>query len=1081
MNSYIPLHLHSRYGSILDSMVNIIKEPKGDCLLSLKALEYDMPAIALTDHGSMAGVLSHYKTCKEYGIKPILGCEFYICDDINVKDKNSKYYHLVALAKNNVGYQNLKKLSTIGYLDGFYYKPRIDFNILKQHSEGLIILTACLASELDRLIMSEDYDEFEAIGLINKYKSVFGKDYYLEIQSSDSFEQQKVNKEIVSLSIETNTPFVVTTDVHFLNKEDFEAHNIYININQDRETENYKYCYLQSRDEIIDILSKQIGIKNAELALDNTYLVANKCNVELELHKPVLPHLEIPIDYEDESEWIRELTFDGLQQRDCLDKPNKQVYIDRANMELDIIHKKDFDGYFLILMKIIQVAKTHGIPIGEGRGSAAGSLVAYALGITNVDSIEYDLDFGRFLTIERKDLCDIDTDVATSRRGDLIDLMVEMFGYENVCQIATFGTLASKACIDAVGKVMQIDRDICSSFKNNINEKEGIRSLRNTKEYNQYKDFIETCIKIEGCPRSIGCHAGGVTISGNNKPTTEYAPTMLNKDNRVMAQFEMHDVEDCNLVKYDLLGLTSLDYIADTLKLIGSDYYSFEFDYNDKDVFDMISRGDNSGVFQADSNFAERVLTSVKPQSISELADAISIGRPDSIKFLEPYVNAKFKGIKPKQIHPLFDTILSRTYGCLIYQEQLMKIFKVFANFSDGMADGVRKCTAKKQLDKLEYYFELFRDGAKKNGYSNEIIEQIIEFVRENAQYQFNASHAVSYAITTYKTAYLKYHYPVAYMTAIINNQKTENGSSDFDKIKRYIKAAESEGIKTTLPNINVSGKMFVPNNNDNTIAYGLSLIKGLSNSSIDIIINNRPFTSFNDFLDKVGLQLNKSDVISLIKAGAFDCLNIERKECMDKFYDFRFINKKEDTKPISRITKPNIKYLLDEGLITPEQQDDKEYCLQVFNNNRMEKTRSDFWNKYGTGTLLDWEMEVLNSHISGDPFDNVVLPDWEAVSNESIGYLGGVVISVKETTIKKGKQVGKKMAFLNLNVKGKIADIVVFADNYIKFKDTLKTGACLVCKVQKQGDMKGIFKGVMTLQDYLAKTASMQKGDNNG
>lgn len=316
-----------------------------------------------------------------------------------------------------------------------------------------------------------------------------------------------------------------------------------------------------------------------------------------------------------------------------------------------------------------------------------------------------------------------------------------MFGYENVCQIATFGTLASKAVIDAVGKVIGIDKEVCTTLKNKLNEKEGIKSLTKTKEYKEYKEYIDTCIAIEGCPRSVGSHAGGVCISGANRPVVDYSPVMLNKDNRVISQFEMHDVEDANLVKYDMLGLTSLDYIDDCLKFIGSDYYSYEFDYDDKATYDMLSAKRSTGVFQNDSNFAERVFTAVKPKSISEIADCVSLGRPDSIKFLEPYVKAKFEGVMPQQIHPLMNDILSRTYGCLIYQEQLMKIFKVFGGFSDGQADGVRKCIAKKQLDKMDYYFNLFREGAKSNGYTSDVIEKVIEYVKENASYSFNASH----------------------------------------------------------------------------------------------------------------------------------------------------------------------------------------------------------------------------------------------------------------------------------------------------------------------------------------------------
>lgn len=560
MDSYVPLHLHTDWGSVLDSMVKpVARSKKEPCELSMKAIEYNMPALAITDHGSMSGVVAHYKTCKENGIKPIIGLEAYITDDLTVKDTTSKYYHLILLAKNEIGYRNLKKLSSIGYLEGFYKKPRIDFETLTKHSEGLICCTACLAGELPRMIMkfkktehgSEEWLEYrdKIKDFIHKYYGLFGDDFYLEIQSSDSEEQKIVNDCLVGLAtVDYELPIVVTTDVHFLNKEDFNAHNVYININQDRDTENYKYCYLQSRKEIEHILS-YLPSDIVKKALDTTYEVADKCNVEIELGHPYLPHLKVPEEFNNEYEWLVSVVKKGLKTRGILDKPNKQEYIDRIKMELNVISTKGFEGYFLILMEILNKAKSRGIPIGEGRGSAGGSIVAYCMNITNVDSVEYDLDFGRFLTLERKDLPDIDTDVSTSRRQELIDIIADMFGVENVAQVATFGTLASKAVIDAVGKVMGVDREICSKFKNKISDSGGVKSIisNDPKLYKEYKDYIDVCMKIEGSNRSYGCHAGAVCISGNNKPMVEYAPVMYNKDGNIMTQFEMHDVESVGL------------------------------------------------------------------------------------------------------------------------------------------------------------------------------------------------------------------------------------------------------------------------------------------------------------------------------------------------------------------------------------------------------------------------------------------------------------------------------------------------------------------------------------------------------
>ena len=1084
MDSYCVLHLHTDFGSVLDSMVKPVRKSKKEpCELSMKAIEYNIPALAITDHGSMSGVVSHYKTCKENGIKPIIGLEAYITDDLTVKDSTSKYYHLILLAKNDAGYRNLKVLSSIGYLEGFYRKPRIDFKTLSKHSEGLICCTACLAGELPRMIMryhKEPSQELEnqIDGWITAYKILFGDDFYFEIQSSDNEEQVIVNKELVKLSKDYSIPLVVTTDVHFLNKEDFDAHNIYININQDRDTENYKYCYLQSRGEIETILS-YLDSDAVQQALDNTYVVADKCNVEIELGHPYLPHLKVPEEFNNEYEWLVSIVKQGLKDRGVLKKPNKQEYIDRVKMELNVIKTKGFEGYFLILMQILNEAKKRGIPIGEGRGSAGGSIVAYCMNITNVDSVEYDLDFGRFLTLERKDLPDIDTDVSTARRQELIDIITEMFGADNVAQVATYGTLASKAVIDAVGKVMGIDRETCGVFKSKISDSEGVKSIikNDPKTYNKYKEYFDICIKLEGSNRSYGCHAGAICISGNNKPMVDYAPVMYNKDGNIMTQFEMHDVESVGLVKYDCLGLTSLDYIADTLELIGSDYYSYEFDYNDQDVFDMISSGDNTGVFQADSNFASRVLTSVKPHNINELADCVSLGRPDAIQFLDPYVNAKFNDQDVEEIHPDLTKILSRTYGCLIYQEQMMNIFKVFAGFTDGEADKVRKIIGKKQLDALPEQLDKFEKGALARGYTKEVIDKLKEFINNNVSYSFNMAHAVAYAITSYKTAYLKYHYPVEFMTAIINNQKTEDGATDFDSIKAYIKAAKDMGIEVRGTSINMSGHKFVPDRAHNTILFGFDLVKGLSKNGINIIMDNRPYSSYNDFINRGSLDMGKGDVIALIKSGSFDDICGSGKMKMFKlFYSKRFDNKKEDLKPINKVNKTHIEWLYDNGYISEEQGEDKEYCTSLLNRTRKHQGWIDFQDKYCKGSELDWEMETLNAHLSGDPFEGVVIPDWDKVNNGEVGYIGGVVIDVKEVTIKNGKNKGQKMCFLNVSYKDKIADIVVFNKEYVNFKDIFKAGYCLVCKVEKQGELNGVLKNVKTLNDYVELTADLQK-----
>lgn len=1071
---YAPLHLHTDYGSVLDSMIKPIRKSKKEpCELLARASELNMPAVAITDHGSMAGVVSHYKTCMEYGIKPIIGCELYVTDDLTVKDKTSSYYHLIVLAKNAKGYLNLKRLSSVGFLDGFYFKPRVDFNTLKSHSEGLIVMTACLGGELPQLIMQENYHEKKAFEFIKRYKEVFNDDFYIELQSSEQQEQIFVNKHLVYLAEMTQTKYVITTDAHFINKEDFNCHNTYINISQNRDTENYKYCYLQSREEIIDIMSKQIGIVNTEIGLGETLNVSEKCDLTIELGVPKLPHISVPSQYKTEYDYLFAQVKEGFSRLGLKGKINSKEYVDRLKHELNVIKTKDFVGYFLILSQIIKNARERHIPIGTARGSAGGSLVAWCLGIIDIDPVYYNLDFGRFLTVERTENPDVDTDVSTKYRGALLDMIIELYGIDNVALVSTFGTLAPKAVIDSVGRVLNYDKMVLEDFKNKLSDSVSSFPSSFPTIYKEHRDFFDTCIKLEGSNRSYGTHAGAVCISGHGKPMVHYAPVMVNKDGYRVTQFEMHDSEDVSLVKYDFLGLSTLDYINDTLKMIGSDYYSFQFDFEDKNVYEMMSKGDNSAIFQLDSNFANNVVTQIKPQNMFELSDCIAIGRPDAIQFLEPYVKAKFDNIKTEPIHPLFDELMGRTYGCVIYQEQMMLIFKTFGGFSDGEADKVRKIIGKGKVEDLPQELDKFRKGAEKLGYSTDVIERIVAFVQNNISYSFNQSHSVAYAINTYKTAYLKHHYPKEYMCAVINNQ------TNYEEVNAYVNACKSMGIEIETVDINNSDNKFLPDKKQNKIYYGFDSIKGCSKKGIDLIFANRPFSSFKDFLDKVGNDLPKGDGIALIKAGAFNNLvKVEKIKLIKAYYSFRFDNKKETVKPISLVNKTHIKQMLEMGYISIEESSNKEYCLELFNRRRKIDEWKNFKEKYAFGTELEWEMEVLNTHLSGDPFEGVLLPDWELVNSEESGYIGGIITNITETKVKNGKSKGQKMCFMNISMKGKVYDLVVFSVKYQEFKQLIKIGGSVVVKATKQGHDKGVLNHIESLGSYLERTEMIQQGD---
>ena len=1070
--TYVPLHVHSSEGSILDSIVKI------DELID-KASELFMPAVAITDHGSMASVVKHYQICKAKGVKPIIGLEAYMTDDLTVKDTTSKYFHLLLLAKNNIGYLNLKKLSTIGYLDGFYRKPRIDFQTLSQYSEGIICCSSCLAGELPRLITG-DANNAVILNLISKYCMLFGEDYYLEIQSSENPEQIKVNKKLVEIGTNLGINVIVTTDVHFLDKKDFSAHNTFINISQDRDTENYQYCYLQTYTEICNILTKQIGEKAAIKCLENTKLVADKCDVEIELGRSYLPHIKLPDEFSTEYDWKVSLVKKGLKEKDIMSLPNKNEYIQRIKDELFVIKTKDFQGYFLILRDLIMEARKKGIPIGPGRGSAGNCIVAYLMGITQVDSIKYNLDFSRFLTLEREDLCDIDSDVSTSRRQEFIDLITQKYGEDYVAQVATFGTLASKAVLDAVGKVMEVPKDTIEMLKKKVDESKGVQSLvvKGKDFYENNKEFIIKCSKLENLPRSMGCHAGALCIAGNNQPMVHYAPVMRNKDGNIMTQFEMHNVQDVSLVKYDMLGLSNLDVIADCLESIGSSYYNFDYPEDDPETYEMLSKGNTVGVFQAESAFMTNVITKIKPTNLKELAACIAIGRPDTIKYLDPYANRKFGREEITYIHDELSELLKDTHGCIIYQEQILSIVKHYGGFSDGEADTFRRALGKKIPELVKEQSEKFKKRALKNNYDEKTVDDLYQLLVDNGDYSFNAGHATAYAMISYWTAYLKCHYPLQFMSAVLNNQKKESGQTDYDGVAKYISAIRETGIEITVPDINVSGMWFTPDIKENRIAYGLGLVKGLSQKGIDKIFQERPFSTFKDYIDRVGMDTSKSDTISLIKSGAFSQMISQSKVQQFKyFYKIRFEQKKEDLKPVKNINKNHIRYLLDNGLITPNQQGDKKKCIEILNDYRRSLGWKQFREKYMGGTDLDWEMQTLNAFITGNPFDGVLLPDWSKIPIGGYGVFGGVISLVNPTVIKKGKNKGKKMGFINVDTVHGTIDTVVFFDAWSKYVDLLKVGSCVVVTGEKTGELNCTLKRIELLPDYLRRTEDIQRG----
>lgn len=564
----IHLHVHTSKGSLLDS-TNRVED------LVARAKELNMDALAVTDHGYTSSLIDFYQECKNNDIKPILGCEVYVCDDMKIQDPKSRYDHLILLAKNKIGYENLLKISSLGFLEGFYYKPRVDIETISKYKEGLIVSTACLGGTIPKMILNKEPIE-KIIDVIKYYNKQF-EDFYLEIQSADNPEQELVNKTLANISDNLNIPLVVTSDVHFLKKEDFELHRIFIQINQDRDNEVYQDCWMKSESEVFDVISKQIGMEKAIEAISNTHKIADMCNVEIELGKSYLPKYNIPKQFKNEDEYLKYLINQGFVERGInkLDKDKLKIYIDRAKEEYEVITTKGFSGYFLIVQDFLKECKNKNIYIGDGRGSANNSLVCYLIGITNVDPIKYDLNFSRFLTLERTELPDIDTDVGSSHKADIISILREKYGYDNVVQIATFQTMQSKACLDKVGKVLEIPYSEITNIKKYVPDGVKLKdALDNNPHLSEYKEkypkLFKYCINLEGLFTAISIHAGGVVICPLDRKINEFIALCFGSNKEIISQVEMHNIEAVGLVKMDILATNTLDIIDYTLDLIES-------------------------------------------------------------------------------------------------------------------------------------------------------------------------------------------------------------------------------------------------------------------------------------------------------------------------------------------------------------------------------------------------------------------------------------------------------------------------------------------------------------------------------
>ncbi len=955
MPGFTHLHLHTEY-SLLDGACRI-----PELIKTAKEMGFD--SIAITDHGYMYGVIDFYRECEKYSIKPIIGCETYVAQR-TIKDcdptLDREQYHLILLAENNTGYKNLVKLISKASLDGFYYKPRVDHELLKQYHEGLIVLSACVGGEIPSRLTYGDYEGAKKIALM--YNEIFGQgNFFLELQDHGLAVEKEVIKGLMNLSKDTGIPLVATNDIHYIFKEDAQAQDILLCIqtnkkvgDQDRMRFESSEFYLKSSEEMSELFSY------APEAIENTVLIADRCNVNFEFDRVYLPEFPVPEGYDNFS-FLKKLCNDGLAKR--YDNIGSDL-TDRLDYELSVIKKMGYVDYFLIVWDFIRFARENNIVTGPGRGSAAGSLVAYTLGITRIDPIRYNLLFERFLNPDRVSMPDIDCDFCYERRGEVIEYVVKKYGKDRVAQIVTFGTMAARAAIRDVGRALDMSYGEVDSiakmipFELNMTIDRALELNPDLKERYDSDDNVKTLIdmakRLEGLPRHTSTHAAGVVIS--RFPLTDIVPLQKNED-AIITQYPMGNLEELGLLKMDFLGLRTLTVIRDTIasvkKYRGIDIDLDKLDYDDHRVYDMISSGDTDGVFQLESRGMRQFMRDLKPSDLEDIIAGISLYRPGPMGQIPRYIYNKNHPNEIEYEHPLLKPILEVTYGCMVYQEQVMQIVRDLAGYSLSRSDMVRRAMSKKKMDVMQKERENFIHGitgedgsvevpgAIRKGVPEDVADHIFDEMIDFANYAYNKSHAAAYAIVAYQTAYLRYYYPVEFMAAI-QNSVVDN----MDKVAFYIQSCRKKGIKVLPPDINESEEEFTAVGGN--IRFGLAAIKNVGRNAVKNVVDVRKnglYKGFKDFISRVDLNsVNKKTIESLIKSGAFDSFNVKRSQLMSVY--------EEMMDGFSKRKKDNFsgQMSLFSGSAPPEDYPDiKEYPYDV---------------------LLNFEKEMLGIYLSGHPLD---------------------------------------------------------------------------------------------------------------
>ena len=1062
--AFTHLHVHTEY-SLLDGSGKI-----GEMLSRAKTLGMD--SIAITDHGNMFGVIEFYKKARSMDVKPIIGCEVYVAPESRFDreagkgENEDRYYHLVLLAENNTGYFNLQRIVSKGYIDGFYYRPRVDKEVLKQYHEGIIALSACLAGEVPKAILRDSYETAKEKAL--EYESIFGKgNYFLELQDHGISGQKLVNQNLVRMSAETGIELVATNDIHYVNAEDAEAHDILLCIQTQKTVEDedrMRYeggqFYLKSENEMKELFPY------ASQAIENTHKIAERCNVEIEFGVTKLPEYDVPEGYADAFDYLKSLCEEGMKKRypDAGEELQK-----RLEYELGVIKRMGYVDYFLIVWDYINYAKSHGIPVGPGRGSAAGSIVSYTMGITDIDPIRYQLLFERFLNPERVSMPDIDVDFCFAHRQDVIDYVVRKYGTDRVVQIITFGTLQAKGVVRDVGRALNIPYSKCDTIAKMIPKDLGItlqdalsrpgselKAAYDSDE--EVKYLIDMSMRLEGLPRHSSMHAAGVVIS--RKSVDEYVPLAKANDGSITTQYNMTQLEELGLLKMDFLGLRTLTVIQDACNQIekthGIKLDMLKIDYDDRNVYDMISAGKTEGVFQLESAGMTSFMRELKPHNLEDVIAGIALYRPGPMDFIPKYIKGKETceglgdGAKIEYDTPQLEHILAPTYGCIVYQEQVMQIVQDLAGYSLGRADLVRRAMSKKKADVMAKERSNFVYGNPEegvcgcagNGIDEKIANKIFDDMTDFASYAFNKSHAACYAYVAYQTAYLKYYYPKEFMAALMTSVMDVT-----TKVSNYILTCKKMGIDILPPDINEGYGGFSVS--EKGIRFGLSAIKGVGTNVADVIVREREqnglYASMDNFVERMtNKEVNKRTMESFIRAGALDSLPGNRKQKI---------------------------------IIAPEMMEAKSKSAKDAQSGQMslfefgdESMKESFRMKmpeveeYDKEERLQYEKEVLGMYLTGHPLDDYreiwektvsakstdFIPDEEtgyAVAQDGLKYtIGGMII---DKTIK-STRTGKPMAFITLEDLCGSVEVIIFPADYVKFRDRIEvdkkvyiTGRC--------------------------------------